>query len=269
VTPKEGAKGEEGGFLADLPTLAVAVLAALAIRAMVFQSFYVPSESMLPTLLVGDHVFVSRLAWGVRVPFTPFRIPGYREPRRGEIAVFQLARGHGAQIYAPDVRPDLGTEAFIKRMIGLPGDMVAVRQGVVYVNGEASPQSPTGETWTDQRGVVYDVIEEQLGSCRHLIYDDPRMPLLEIPEQKIPEGRYFFLGDNRDNSHDSRAWGSVRYDSIEGPAGLLYWSWDFIGGWLELLNPITWIDNLANKTRWDRFGTMVGCLPPREEAAAD
>jgi signal peptidase I len=261
-------EGKSGGFFDDLPTLFIAVAAALAIRTFVFQSFYVPSESMLPTLLVGDHVFVSKLAYGVEVPFTSFRVPGYREPHRGDVAVFQLARDRGA-IYPPDVRPDLPTEAFIKRLVALPGETVEVKAGVVYVDGVASPQVRTGDTFRDPQGRVYDVIEETLGSCRHTILDDPRIPPIEIAPRTVEAGRFFFLGDNRDNSYDSRIWGTARLDAVEGPAGLLYWSWDFVGSWLSLLNPLTWIDNLANKTRWDRFGSMVRCLPPREDAASD
>jgi signal peptidase I len=257
----------KGGFFDDLPTLLIAIAAALAIRTFVFQSFYVPSESMLPTLLVGDHVFVSKLAYGVNVPFTPLRVPGYRDPRRGEVAVFWLARD-GRAIFAPDLRPELPTEAFIKRMVGLPGETVEVRAGVVYVDGVPSPQVHTGEKYRED-GREYDVIEETLGTCRHLILDDPLVQPIEIPARKIEEGRYFFLGDNRDNSYDSRIWGSVKLESIEGPAGLLYWSWDFVGSWLSLLNPLTWIDNLATKTRWERFGTIVRCMPPRETAEAD
>jgi signal peptidase I len=267
--PEKESEGEsKAGFFDDLPTLLVAVAAALAIRTFVFQSFYVPSESMLPTLLVGDHVFVSKLAYGVGVPFTSLRVPGYRDPHRGDVAVFQLARD-GRAIYAPDLRPELPTEAFIKRMVGLPGETIEVRAGVVYVDGVASPQERTGETFTDPQGRTYDILEETLGTCRHQVLDDPRIPQIEIPARKIEPGRYFFLGDNRDNSYDSRIWGSVRADAIEGPAGLLYWSWDFVGSWLSLLNPLTWVDNLATKTRWERFGSMVRCLPPREAGAAD
>jgi signal peptidase I len=261
--PAASVPAEPEAETSEWKTLVVAVLAALAIRTFVFQSFYVPSESMLPTLLVGDHVFVSKLAYGVDVPFTPFRVPGYREPHRGDVAVFQLARD-GRAIYAPDLRPELPTEAFIKRMVGLPGETVEVRAGIVYIDGAASPQERTGETFRDPQGRIYDVIEETLGGCRHQILDDPRIPQIEIPAQKIATGRYFFLGDNRDNSYDSRIWGSVKLDAIEGPAGFLYWSWDFVGSWLSLLNPLTWIDNLATKTRWDRLGSMVRCQPPRE-----
>jgi signal peptidase I len=272
------ARGEEGaeaeapapkrGLVEDLPTLALAIAIALAIRAFVFQSFYVPSDSMFPTLLIGDHVFVSKLAYGARVPFTELRLPGYREPRRGEVAVFQLARD-GRRIYAPDRRPDLPTEAFIKRLVALPGEQIELRRGVVYLDGVEVPQVRTGETFEDPSGRVFDVLEETLGECRHRVLDDPRMPQMDVPPHRVEAGRYFFLGDNRDNSYDSRGWGTVRLQEIEGPAGLLYWSWDWTGSWLSLLNPLTWIQNLSSRTRWDRMGDWVRCEPPRGPSAAN
>lgn len=256
------------GFLEDLPTLLLAVAIALAIRTFVFQSFYVPSDSMFPTLLIGDHVFVSKLAYGARVPFSSARLPGYREPRRGDVAVFQLARD-GRRIYAPDRRPDLPTEAFIKRLAALPGEEIEIRRGLVVLNGEQVEQVRTGETFTDPSGRVFDVLEETLGECRHRVLDDPRMPQMDVAPQRIEEGRYFFLGDNRDNSYDSRGWGTVRLAEIEGPAGLLYWSWDWTGSWLSLLNPLTWVENLAGKTRWSRMGELVRCQPPRGPDSPD
>jgi signal peptidase I len=262
--------GEEAGrgFLEDLPTLLIAVGIALAIRTFVFQSFYVPSDSMFPTLLIGDHVFVSKLAYGPRVPFTELQLPGYREPRRGDVAVFQLARD-GGRIFPPDRRRDLPTEAFIKRLVALPGETVELRGGVVVIDGVAAAQLTTGERFTDPSGRVFDVLEETLGSCRHRILDDPRIPPLDLPPRRVEPGRYFFLGDNRDNSYDSRGWGTVASREIDGPAGLLYWSWNWTGSWLSLLNPLTWLDNLTSKTRWDRVGDMVRCLPPRGDAASD
>jgi signal peptidase I len=264
----ERSKGFWKGLFDDAPTLFLAVAIALGIRTFVFQSFYVPSDSMFPTLLIGDHVFVSKLAYGPRIPFLDAKLPGYREPRRGDVAVFQLARD-GRRIYAPDHRPELPTEAFIKRLVALPGETVELRRGVVHVNGIAAPQVPTGEHFTDPAGRTFDVLEETLGECRHLVLDDPRIPPMDLAPFRVEEGRYFFLGDNRDNSYDSRGWGSVRALEIEGPAGLLYWSWDWAGSWLSLLNPLTWIENLTGRTRWDRMGGLVRCLPPREAAAAD
>lgn len=265
---KEGEAPPKRGFLEDLPTLILAVAIALAIRTFVFQSFYVPSDSMFPTLLIGDHVFVSKLAYGARVPFTALRLPGYRDPSRGDVAVFQLARD-GRRIYAPDRRPDLPTEAFIKRLVALPGEEIELRGGVVFIDGAEVPQQRTGETFTDPSGRVFDVLEETLGECRHRVLDDPRIPQMDIPPHRVEPGRYFFLGDNRDNSYDSRGWGTVRLAEIEGPAGLLYWSWDWTGSWLALLNPLTWVENLTGRTRWSRMGGFVRCDPPRGAGAAN
>ena len=265
---EEGEPAAKRGFLDDLPTLLLAVAIALAIRSFVFQSFYVPSDSMFPTLLIGDHVFVSKLAYGARLPFSEARLPGYREPERGDVAVFQLARD-GRRIYAPDRRPDLPTEAFIKRLVALPGEQVELRGGVLFIDGEERVQVRTGETFTDPSGRVFDVLEETLGECRHRLLDDPRVPQMDFPPQRVEPGRYFFLGDNRDNSYDSRGWGTVRLAEIEGPAGLLYWSWDWTGSWLSLLNPLTWIENLTGKTRWDRMGDWVRCEPPRGSGTPD
>jgi hypothetical protein len=92
---------------------------------------------------------------------------------------------------------------------------------------------------------------------------------MDVPPHRVEAGRYFFLGDNRDNSYDSRGWGTVRLQEIEGPAGLLYWSWDWTGSWLSLLNPLTWIQNLTGRTRWDRMGDWVRCEPPRGPSAAN
>jgi signal peptidase I len=262
----EGAGTAKRGFLEDLPTLILAVAIALAIRSFVFQSFYVPSDSMFPTLLIGDHVFVSKLAYGARVPFTALRLPGYREPERGDVAVFQLARD-GRRIYASDRRPDLSTEAFIKRMVALPGEEVEVRRGVVFIDGAEQRQVRTGATFTDPSGRVFDVLEETLGECRHRVLDDPRIPPMDFPPHRVEPDRYFFLGDNRDNSYDSRGWGTVRLAEVEGPAGLLYWSWDWTGSWFALLNPLTWIENFSGRTRWDRMGGWIHCDPPRESGA--
>jgi signal peptidase I len=251
--------GESKQKSSDLPTLILAVAIALLIRTFMFQSFYVPSDSMLPTLLVGDHVFVNKLAYGPRIPFTELLIPGYRKPERGEVVVFHLARGpHG--IYPLDQRPDLSTEAFVKRLVGLPGDRVEVREGRVYLNGEALRTEPADESFTDSNGRVFRVYIETLGACRHRILDDPLRMGIDMEPLTIPPGRYLFLGDNRDNSYDGRKFGTVRLQELVGPAGLLYWSWDWNGSWFSLLNPMTWLENLTGKTRWHRIGRFHDCL---------
>jgi signal peptidase I len=105
------------------------------------------------------------------------------------------------------------------------------------------------------------VVEEDLPGCRHLILNDPRSPGFDMDEIVIKPGRYLFLGDNRDNSYDGRRFGTVQLGAMAGPAGLLYWSWDWNGSWLSLLNPFTWWRNLTQRTRWSRIGHMIQCLP--------
>jgi signal peptidase I len=248
----------------DVPTLVLAIVVALIVRTFVFQTFYVPSSSMLPTLLIGDHVFVNKFVYGPRVPGLDWRAPGVREPERGEVIVFQFARSPKGGIYPPDVKPELPTDNFVKRLVGMPGDRIAYRNGRLILNGEPVPLEDTGLKFEDERGIVRDVYIETLGECRHVVLDDPNDPGPGMREKTIAEGRYLFMGDNRDNSHDGRKAGTVRLMDLSGPAGLNYWSWDWNGSWFSLLNPVTWYDNLTSKMRWSRMGSSVDCLEPGE-----
>ncbi|MAE93152.1 MAG: signal peptidase I [Deltaproteobacteria bacterium] len=256
---------EKPTFLEELPTLVAAVVVALLIRTFLFQTFYVPSDSMFPTMLVGDHVFVNKFFFGARVPWTELQLPRLREPERGEVVVFHLARDPHGGIFPADQRTDLRTDAFVKRLIGLPGDRVAYRGQRLVLNGELVPLEPTGQQFTDARGRVFDVLIETLGECRHYVLDDPHWQHQDMAEFVVKPDRYFFMGDNRDNSHDGRRFGTVRIKELAGPAGLLYWSWNWNGGWLELLNPLTWVGNLTGETRWSRFGGLGECFEPGEE----
>jgi signal peptidase I len=260
---------ERGSFLRDLPTLIGAIAVALAIRTLLVQPFYVPSDSMLPTLLVGDHVFVNKFLFGAGMTGSGARFPSVREPKRGEVVVFQFARGPNGTIFPADQRPDLPRDAFVKRLIGLPGDRVAVQAGRIVINGEVVPQEPLGKTFTDATGRRFDLYLEKLDGCSHYVLDDPSGPSDDMPEITIKPGRYFFMGDNRDNSYDGRRVGTVRAEELAGPARLLYWSWDWNGTWLSLLNPLTWWDNLTGKMRWNRMGSFHACVEPGDEPALD
>jgi signal peptidase I len=255
----------KGGFWSDLPTLLGAVAVALAIRTFLVQPFYVPSDSMLPTLLVGDHVFVNKFLFGAGLTGTEVRFPPVREPKRGEVIVFQFARApNGSGIFPADQRPDLPRDAFVKRLVALPGDRVAMMDGRLVINGETVPLEPTGQTFRDATGRSFDVHVEQLDGCRHWVLDDPAWPNDDMDEIVVKPGRYFFMGDNRDNSYDGRRVGTVRAEELAGPARLLYWSWNWNGSWLSLLNPLTWWDNLTGRMRWGRMGSFHACLEPGE-----
>jgi signal peptidase I len=235
-----------------LGTLAIALAIALTFRAFLVEPFRIPSGSMLPTLWIGDRLFVNKLVYGPRVPFTNRRLPALREPERGEVVVFRVARDGGHTVPA-DRRTDLPREDFVKRIIGLPGDRIDIADGVVSVNGEPIAIERNGAHFQDDRGRELDVQEIALGERRFSVLDDPEMSA-QPASFTVEPGRYFMLGDNRDWSKDSREWGTVRRDDLVGPAFLLYWSWDFAGGWLELANPATW---WRAEVRWDRIGRAI------------
>jgi signal peptidase I len=183
--------------------IAIAVLLALVIRTLVVQAFTIPSGSMMDTLLVGDYILVNKFLYGPEVPFTDARVPGLRDPRRGDIIVFR---------YPQDEKRD-----FIKRIVGTPGDTVQVRGGQVSVNGQTlrEPYVKHVEGPLPATGQAY---------CGYAYGCEPTV---------VPPNSYFVMGDNRDNSQDSRYWGFVTRDKIKGKAFLIYWSWDSDRHWLR------------------------------------
>ena len=249
-------------------TLVLAVAIALAIRAFVVEPFRIPSGSMLPTLLIGDHLFVNKFLYGPRIPYTDWRLPGLREPRRGDVVVFEVARGDGRrveEIVPADAYPDLPRDDFVKRIVGLPGDHVTVRAGRVTVNGVPAEQLDVGELHRDELGRNLEVHRENLGGCVHDVLDDPSFAGLQVSDFVVPEGRYFMMGDNRDYSNDSRKWGTVRFEEMRGPAFILYWSWSVNGNALQFFNPVNWF---TAEKRWDRVFRRVRCEAPDAEPAA-
>lgn len=244
---------DEGGWFVG------ALLLALAIRTFVVEPFRIPSESMLPTLLRGDHLFVNKFVYGIQIPFTEWRLPGLRRPERGDVVVFTVARGRSpGEIHPADRRRDLATDRFVKRIVGLPGDVIEVRNGRVHLNGEALAARADGDAVVDDEGRRLSPYVVTLGGCEHIALDDPQSV---GPQGRfvVEPDRYFFMGDNRDHSNDSRRWGTVRLAEMKGPAFVLYWSWDWDGSWLSLLNPLTWFENLTQRTRWSRIGDGLGC----------
>lgn len=171
----------------------VALLMALVLRAYSVEAFKIPSGSMLPTLLVGDHLLVNKMVYGFKVPFVEEKVLVYRDPARYDIIVFKY--------------PDNPSQNFIKRVIGVGGDVVEIKDKKVLVNGEAVDASFTRH------------------SSRRIIPagGDPRDNFGPVT---VPDGKVLVLGDNRDDSHDSRYWGFVDNDVIKGKAIIIYWSWD-------------------------------------------
>ena len=235
-----------------LITLALALAVAIGSRAFLIEPFSIPSGSMLPTLWIGDHLFVNKLVYGPRIPLTEVRLPALRAPERGEVVVFSVAVD-GENTYPADLRSDLPREDFVKRIVGLPGERIDVVDGVVFVDGEPIASRGGEAPFHDEVGRALDVIRVAAGSREFTVADDPE--LRQPPATfEVEPGRYFMLGDNRDWSRDSREWGTVRLADIKGPAFRLYWSWDFAGGWLDLLSPATWAQA---SVRWDRIGRAI------------
>jgi signal peptidase I len=222
----------------EFKALAVAFLIFLLVRIFIFQPFTIPSDSEEPTLKIGDYVIVSKSSYGwsrhsFPLSLAPFsgRILG-REPRRGDVIVFKLPR---------DGRTD-----YVKRLIGLPGDRIQLIHGVVFLNGAPLRQDvigPTTDPDVPERAVI--ALKETLPDGRsHVILREPTEREGDTTDvYRVPEGQYFFLGDNRDNSLDSR-WprsegvGFVPAENLEGRAVLIAFSWR---GGASLWKPWTWV----------------------------
>jgi signal peptidase I len=243
------AQSAASAFWDQASTLIFAIVIALAIRSCVIEPFRIPSGSMLPTLLIGDHLFVNKFIYGVKIPFTDMRLPDFREPERGDVIVFTVAKGPYQATHPADERPDLPTEEYVKRIVGLPGDRVEVHNDIVTLNGKPMDVRKTGKLFEDPSGRELQIEDVHVDGRTYQVLDDPTRYGLTQEPMTVPEGRYFVLGDNRDHSKDSRDWGTVRLAEIKGPAWFIYFSWDFHGGWADVLNPVTW---WQTKKRWDR-----------------
>lgn len=176
--------------------LIVAALLALVIRTFIVQAFKIPSGSMEDTLLIGDHLLVNKFIYGIQIPGVDGRFLKIREPLRGDIVVFEFPEDRDKAFWQ---RRD-----FIKRIIGLPGDTVEIRQKQVLVNGQ--PLITKEAVFKD--GILLPGGRDNM------------------PPVKVPPGHYFMMGDNRDRSYDSRFWGFVSNADLKGLAFIKYWSWD-------------------------------------------
>jgi signal peptidase I len=219
-------------FREILEAVVVALLLAAVVRVFVVQAYKIPSRSMVPTLLVGDHILVNKFIYGIKIPGTDYRLPRLREPRRGDVVVF--------------VPPDDPTRDFIKRIVGLPGDTIEVRAKKVYVNGRPSDQE-AHVIHVDERPVT-EVAGPVSASVRDCEFPRPGSDVFRdwFGPCAVPAGHYFMMGDNRDQSQDSRFWGYVPMKDIRGKAFVIYWSWDWEEG-----------APLWQRVRWGRIGDGI------------
>ena len=213
----------------------IAIILSLVVRAFFIEAFKIPSGSMEHTLLVGDFLIVNKLAYGAEVPFTGQRLPALKAPARGDIVVFQF--------------PADPTKNYVKRLIGLPGDTVRMRRGTMIVNGVAQAERYVERTmpWEDRR-------TDEFAWQRRFLALDPVTALRYRPTRDtwgpilVPPHQLFVLGDNRDNSSDSRYWGFVADSLLRGQPLLVYFSYA-----PDSSQRFAWLTRI----RWARLGERI------------
>lgn len=229
-----------------IESIGVALIAALIIRALVIQSYRIPTGSMKDTLLIGDFLLVNKFIYGINTPNKVFlkalkipstRLPGFREPERGDIVVFRF--------------PNDVTVDYIKRCIALAGDTVEIRDSHLYINGESEGTEEFLETKWDReenRNLSYFRISKKDGQ-QYIIRKaaDPRQQMRNWGPYVVPSHHIFMMGDNRDNSYDSRMWKALPEEHIVGQALVIFFSWD-------KMEPIF---NLHRVIRWERIFSVI------------
>ncbi len=191
-----------------IEAIIIAILIAVFIRTFVVQAYKIPSRSMVPTLLVGDHLLVNKFIYGVKIPYFRETIIPVTDPERGDIVVF---------IYPNDRSKD-----FIKRVIGVAGDKIEIKNKKIYINDKE---------YSDSHGIYSD----------RFIYPASLQPRDNFGPVTVPPKSLFVMGDNRDESADSRFWGFVDLRDVEGKAFIIYWSWD----------------SEDQSLRWKRLGNLL------------
>ena len=205
------------------------ILIVLLLRSFLVEPFRIPSGSMMPTLLAGDFILVNKYAYGIRLPVLNKKVVDIGDPQRGDVVVFRFPL-------------DPSTD-YIKRVVGVPGDHIQYNNKTLVINGEKVPQIPAGSYIGKGSGLSMSgasVREEQLGKVRHQILVMPRTGGKNV-DVTVPEGHYFVMGDNRDNSNDSRYWGFVPDENLVGRAFFIWMNFDTAAGGVE----------------WERIGNSI------------
>ncbi len=211
------------------------ILVVFLLRSFIVEPFRIPSGSMLPSLFIGDFILVNKFDYGIRLPLVNTKIIDIGAPTRGDVAVFRF--------------PGDPSVNYIKRVVGVPGDVVVYKDKKVYVNGKPMEQTDGMPYAVESMGEQPDVVMryvEHLGRVNHyvLLTDRPERVRAEF---KVPPRHYFVMGDNRDRSNDSRYWGFVPDQNLVGKAFLIWFSWD-------MTHPHTWF---WQRIVWSRIGTTI------------
>ena len=238
---KPGWKG--GALWRNVRAIALPLALFLLIRTFLLEAYRIPSGSMIPSLLVGDWLFVNKLRYGPHIPFTQSRLPGYAEPRRGDVVVF---------VSPPQIdQPHDPTPTLVKRAVATGGDTIYMRQGVLYLNGIAQRQG-YGVT----AGDAYDSVDELFDWQKSVALKASRFGA--APQQPshdnwgplvVPPDHLFMMGDNRYNSKDSRYWGFVPRDNVRGRPMFVYYSYNAD----DSDRPLPFITDI----RWGRLGHWI------------
>jgi len=191
-----------------IESIIIAILIALFIRTFIICAYKIPSRSMVQTLLVGDHILVNKFLYGVKIPLLRNTIIPVRDPKRGEIVVF--------------IFPNDRSKDFIKRVIGVGGDTIEIKNKKIFINGKE---------YSDSYGIYSD----------NIIYPATMQPRDNFGPITVPNNSIFVMGDNRDESLDSRFWGFVNLKDVEGKAFIIYWSWN----------------HEDHNLRWQRLGNLL------------
>lgn len=238
-------RGSKMAFMREwLRSVAIAVVLFVFIRAFLVEAFKIPTGSMEGTLLVGDFLLVNKLVYGADIPLTGRKLPGIRQPQRGDVIVFEW--------------PVDRTKNFVKRIVGMPGDTLAMRNGILYRNRIGQREQYVIHTFSSEQSSEQDftwqkhfltrsaiALSSALGGRPAAAYHPSRDnwgPLV------VPSRNYFVLGDNRDNSLDSRYWGFVADSLVRGEPVVVYYSYD-----PDSARRFDWL----TRVRWRRFGEMV------------
>lgn len=232
-----------GSTLETVKTIVYAVLIAMLVRTFAYEPFNIPSGSMKPTLLIGDYLFVSKIAYGYSRHAFPYSWPAFS----GRIWSAPVTRGDVVVFKQP---PD-DTVDFIKRIVGVPGDRIQVKGGILYINDRPVERQEAGQ-WVDDSGTVLTRYIETLpnGVQHSIVEESDDRPNDDTDVFEVPPGHYFAMGDNRDNSHDSRAWGFVPEENLVGRASFIFYSTAGDG-------PLWKVWNSLPATRFDRLFTSV------------
>jgi signal peptidase I len=255
------AKQSSGGTMEFVRTIIYAILIALVARTFAFEPFSIPSGSMKPTLLIGDYLFVKKWTYGYSRHSFPLSQPPFtgrflsQPVERGDIVVFKVPRDEGR---------DFG-EDYIKRIVGLPGDRIQMIKGILHINGEAVKRVPagewldrdydgqnSGENGTEDDRVLTQYIETLPNGVEHLIIEESDNGSLDNTDEiTVPPGHYFGMGDNRDNSSDSRVFGFIPEENLVGRASFIFYSTGSGGSLLRVWDsiPRTRLDRLFNGIR--------------------